>query len=244
MLSWSWIDSASRAWSCFPSSQAPCPLTAQYSSSSGGMAMTPRTGSPVLDQADADGPERQPVDEVAGAVDRVDRPPSRTAAPLGRILLAGQTIVREPLAQAPADQLLEVLIEVGHEAEVRLLDGRHPLRPRNRHRRGLARQLLDELQLPGKLRLFRHFRLIPQVEFRSVFCLFEWFKGMTSRPGPASDDGVERKRGLRLSHRGAVSLQSEKRGVQVARNGSSEDRKCWQRVELGIHGLNRWPVKC
>ena len=27
---------------------------------------------PTLDQADADGPERQPVDEVAGAVDRVD----------------------------------------------------------------------------------------------------------------------------------------------------------------------------
>ena len=31
----------------------------------------------------------------------------------------------------------------------------------------------------------------------------------------------------------------EKRGVQAARNGPSEDRKCWQRVELGIHGLNR-----
>src|SRR5271157_1062428 len=109
---------------------------------------------------------------------------------------------------------------------------------------------------------------------------------MTSRPGPASDDGVERKRGLRLSHRGAVSLQSEKRGVQVAssqkrfergqevlaargvgypwpeqmarkmlrnvekrgvhaaRNGPSEDGKCWHRLELGIHCLNRWPVKC
>ena len=84
--------------------------------------MTPRTGSPVLDQADADGPERQPVDEVAGAVDRVDRPSSRTAAPLGRILLAGQTIVRVPLTQALAYQLLEVLIEIGHEAEIRLLD--------------------------------------------------------------------------------------------------------------------------
>ena len=29
----------------------------------------------------------------------------------------------------------------------------------------------------------------------------------------------------------------EKCGVQAARNGPSEDRKCWQRVELGIHGL-------
>ena len=52
------------------------------------------------------------------------------------------------------------------------------------------------------------------------------------------------ERGLRLSHRGAVSFQSEKRGVPAARNGPSEDRKCRQRVELGIYGLNRWTVKC
>ena len=32
--------------------------------------------------------------------------------------------------------------------------------------------------------------------------------------------------------------------IQGARNGSSADRKCWQPVELGIHGLNRWLVKC
>jgi len=36
----------------------------------------------------------------------------------------------------------------------------------------------------------------------------------------------------------------EKRGVQAARNGPSEDGKCWQRVELGIHDLNRWTVNC
>ena len=36
----------------------------------------------------------------------------------------------------------------------------------------------------------------------------------------------------------------EKRGVHAARNAPSEDRKCWQRIELGIHGLNRWAVKC
>jgi hypothetical protein len=52
------------------------------------------------------------------------------------------------------------------------------------------------------------------------------------------------ERGLRLSHRGAVSFRSEKPGVQAAGNGPSEDGKCWQRVELGIHGLNRWLVKC
>ena len=33
--------------------------------------------------------------------------------------------------------------------------------------------------------------------------------------------------------------KSEKRGVQAARNGPGEDGKCRQRVELGIHGLNR-----
>ena len=40
--------------------------------------------------------------------------------------------------------------------------------------------------------------------------------------------------------------KSEKRGVQAARNGPSEGGKCWQaqRFELGIHGLNRWLVKC
>ena len=27
-------------------------------------------------------------------------------------------------------------------------------------------------------------------------------------------------------------------------NAPSVDRKCWQRLELGIHGLNRWTVKC
>src|SRR5271157_857941 len=32
----------------------------------------------------------------------------------------------------------------------------------------------------------------------------------------------------------------EKRGVQAARNGPSEDRKCWQCIELGIHGLKSW----
>ena len=41
------------------------------------------------------------------------------------------------------------------------------------------------------------------------------------------------ERGLRLSHSGAVSFKSKKRGVQAARNGPSADRKCWQRVELG-----------
>jgi len=37
--------------------------------------------------------------------------------------------------------------------------------------------------------------------------------------------------------------KSEKRAVQAARNGPSEDSKCWQRVEPDIHSLNRWPVK-
>jgi hypothetical protein len=37
----------------------------------------------------------------------------------------------------------------------------------------------------------------------------------------------------------------EKRGVHAAGNAPSEDRrKYWQGVELCIHGLNRWAVKC
>ena len=52
------------------------------------------------------------------------------------------------------------------------------------------------------------------------------------------------ERGFRLSHRRAVSFQSEKRGVHAAGNGPSADGKCCQRVELGIHGLNKWLVKC
>jgi len=33
---------------------------------------------------------------------------------------------------------------------------------------------------------------------------------------------------------------SRKRGVQAARNNPSADRKYWQRIELGIHGLKSW----
>ena len=33
---------------------------------------------------------------------------------------------------------------------------------------------------------------------------------------------------------------SRKRGVHAARNRPSEDGKCWQRIELGIHGLKSW----
>ena len=44
----------------------------------------------------------------------------------------------------------------------------------------------------------------------------------------------------RLKAGAATGLEkSEKRGVQAARNGPSEDGKWWQRIELGIHGLNR-----
>jgi hypothetical protein len=32
----------------------------------------------------------------------------------------------------------------------------------------------------------------------------------------------------------------EIRGVHAARNGPSEDRKSWQHIELGIHGLRSW----
>src|SRR5271157_1348433 len=51
-----------------------------------------------------------------------------------------------------------------------------------------------------------------------------------------SDDGFT------ASHCGLSGtgfLKFEKRGVQAARNAPSEDGKCWQRVKLGIHGLNK-----
>ena len=34
--------------------------------------------------------------------------------------------------------------------------------------------------------------------------------------------------------------KSEKRGVHAARNAPSEDRKCWERLELGIQDLKSW----
>ena len=42
-----------------------------------------------------------------------------------------------------------------------------------------------------------------------------------------------------ISTRIADARGAENRGVRVARNGPSGGRKCWQRVELGIHCLNR-----
>ena len=144
ILSWLWIESASRASSRSSVAPGPLPLHGPVE------LLERRDGDDAqhrlapVDQADADGPERQPVNEVAGAVDRVDRPPPRPRAPRRGILLAGDLVVREPLAQPAANHLLEVLIEVGDEAQVRLLDGRDAARPRHRHRRGLGRKRPDD----------------------------------------------------------------------------------------------------
>src|SRR5271157_5044273 len=40
-----------------------------------------------------------------------------------------------------------------------------------------------------------------------------------------------------------MSRNVEKRGVHAAGNAPSEDRKCWQGVELCIHGLRSWGRK-
>src|SRR5271165_4567718 len=40
------------------------------------------------------------------------------------------------------------------------------------------------------------------------------------------------------------SVRIESEPVFRCPDGRHEDRKCWQLVELGIHGLNRWLVKC
>src|SRR5208337_4541697 len=54
--------------------------------------------------------------------------------------------------------------------------------------------------------------------------------GATRRTGYPWPEQMDRK----------MSRNVEKRGVHAARNGPSEDTKCWQRVELGIHGLKSW----
>ena len=96
------------------------------------------------DQADADGPERQAVDHVARAVDRVDRPAPRAGSAGGLVFLAGQRVVGKPIAQSLANQPLQVLIEVGHVAQVRLFLRRDRLascswpRPRPRCARALT----------------------------------------------------------------------------------------------------------
>ena len=94
------------------------------------------------DQADADRPERQAVDQVPGAVDRVDRPSTRAAAPSGAVFLAGQAIVGKLCAQPPADQPLQVLVQVGHVAQVRFLVGRDPAAARQGRTGRLGRKAL------------------------------------------------------------------------------------------------------
>ena len=54
---------------------------------------------------------------------------------------------------------------------------------------------------------------------------------------PGSAVGAALKRKWRVA--------SELCSARVARPRRSADRrKCWQRIELGIHGPNRWTVKC
>ena len=79
-------------------------------------------------------------------------------AALRGVFLAGQGVVGEPRAQPVADQALEVLIEVGHVAQVGLLVGRDPPAARQGHLGGLEGQGLDELQLRGEVERIGWFR--------------------------------------------------------------------------------------
>ena len=71
----------------------------------------------------------------------------------------------------------------------------------------------------------------------------EYYLGESSRPAvdACAELGTAPLPG-RGQHAGAATgiEKSEKRGVQAARNAPSEDRKCWQLLELGIHGLRSW----
>ena len=64
----------------------------------------------------------------------------------------------------------------------------------------------------------------------------EYYLGESSRSAVAAARVELGKSGLKAW--AATGLEKfEKRGVQGARNGPSEDRKCWHASSWGIHGL-------
>ena len=104
-----------------PSRQAPCPLTAQNISPSGGIAITPRTGSPASIRpmliAQSGSPwTRLPVPSI-GSIDHRRGPAAARRAYSSPVSRSSGNRLAQPLA----DQPLEVVVEVGHVAQVRLL---------------------------------------------------------------------------------------------------------------------------
>ena len=69
----------------------------------------------VLDEAQADREERDAVEEVRRAVERVDDPDGALAVAATRALLRQQAVVGELLGEPPGDQRLGVAVGGGHE---------------------------------------------------------------------------------------------------------------------------------
>ena len=75
----------------------------------------PATGTCPVQHADRRGEEREAVDEIGGAVDRVDRPDeiAFAARPLLRFL-AQYVVARESFGEAGADQGLDIAVDLGN----------------------------------------------------------------------------------------------------------------------------------
>jgi hypothetical protein len=120
-------------------------------------------------QADADRPEQQAVDEVAGAVDRVDRPSPRPRTARGRVLLAGEAVVGKSPREPSADHLFEVVVKVGDVTEARLFLGSLTLAARWRAGSAASRKILDEFRAVGARPHRRRFPQVAGAAFQRVF---------------------------------------------------------------------------
>ena len=96
------------------------------------------------------------MNHVSRAVDRVDRPAPRASTSAGRVFLSCQRIVRESITKSLADQVLEVLIEVGDVAEVGFLLRRDILASFHGDGGGLDRQGFHKFQLGGQVGRISH----------------------------------------------------------------------------------------
>ena len=132
------------------------------------MAITPRTGSPAsirpMLTAQSGSPWTMlPVPSI-GSIDHRRGPAPPAAAYSSPV----KQVVGEPRPEPVADQPFQVLIQVGHVAEVGLLLGRDPLPACQRHLGGLEGQDLDKLQLGGKIQLgfgrLGHRGILPAVD--------------------------------------------------------------------------------
>ena len=99
--------------------------------------------------------------EVAGAVDRVNRPATGPAASFRRVLLTRQQIVGKPLAQALSDKALEILVEIGDVAEVGLFLRSNVLASNLGQGGGLESESFDKFEFDKKIGRISHLFDVP-----------------------------------------------------------------------------------